>query len=663
MRRCPTALLVAVLAVGIPGAAAELAVELAIGDLDHAGGIALTDLRLSLADGDAVLQVAELRVGALRWRDLALRCRELAARGDFLVCAKGRLRAPPPWGGAGVHLAIAPASATGELSLSLVSGAAVSARLGAGGELAVQVRGLDLAALAPLMPQVAAQNPTGLLDCELSLPPEADERELAARCALRDGSFASEDGLQAGEAIDLAVEIGAEADAGAGGWRWQLSGEWRGGAVYLDPLYVPAGFRWHVAGVWTKDRLHIVEAELDGDGIGRIHGAAELQLQPLAVERLAVRGTDLELATLGQRVLAPLLLPASADALLFRGRASLDLELAPGGSPTVAVWLDEAGIEHQLLDMGIGPATGSLAWSGDGTGTLALAVGGAHWRGLQFGDFPLRAALAADRVTLSSLSAPLFDGAVRLNGLDLWRGEAGWQGETRGAIDPIALPVLTAAARMPVLGGTLSARFPRVRVSPGEIAVDGAIDLQVFDGQVRISGLRLIEPFGVGAYARAEIAAERLDLGLLTESFDFGSITGRIDARVSGLELAGWRPVRFAAQIESSPGRYRRRISQRAVQNLGALGGPGVVNAIQRSALQFFDSFGYRRLGWSCVLESGVCEMAGVSPGTRRDDGGFVIVEGRGIPALDVVGYNRRVDWTVLLGRLSRVIGAGTAAQ
>ena len=55
-------------------------------------------------------------------------------------------------------------------------------------------------------------------------------------------------------------------------------------------------------------------------------------------------------------------------------------------------------------------------------------------------------------------------------------------------------------------------------------------------------------------------------------------------------------------------------------------------------------------------------EMAGVEPDQPREDGGFVIVEGRGIPALDVVGYNRRVDWQVLLGRLSRVTGAGAPA-
>jgi hypothetical protein len=441
-----------------------------------------------------------------------------------------------------------------------------------------------------------------------------------------------------------------------------MAGEWSKGAIYLHPVYLPAGARLVATGDLVDGHLGVTATELVVDGVGSLRGNAALGLQPLAVRRLEVEAPDLDLAVLGRRVLAPLLLPASADDLDFHGRAAARVRLVGGHPPALEVQLREAGIEHRALDMGVGPATGTLDWPGDGSGALTLRLDGAHWRGLRFGGFPVRAGLNGERVTVEPLAIPLFDGALRLDGLELWHQASGWRGAGRASIDPVSLPELSAAAGMPILGGTLEAHFPRVRVAPGEIAVDGEIGIGVFDGRVRVSGLRLIEPFGVGAYAQAEVAAERLDLGLLTDSFDFGSISGRVDVRVRDLELAGWRPVRFAARIESSPGRYRRRISQRAVQSLGALGGPGVVNAIQRSALRFFDSFGYRRLGWACVLEAGVCEMAGVEPEKARDDGGFVIVEGRGIPALDVVGYNRRVDWQVLLSRLNRVTGAGAPA-
>jgi len=654
-------------------APAALNAELAIGSLRYPG-VALDDLSVSLVDGVAELRIAELRLGNHPWRELALRCPGLVVSGASLACRDGHLRAPAPLGGAAVDFVFSPAAATGNLRLTWPGSGSLAAELGGAGVLTVRARDLDPALLTAALPPLAAWNPAGALDCDLRLDAAAQPPAVTARCALRDGGFATADGLRAGEQLDLKIDISAEASteasaeagtvANAAGWRWHMAGEWSNGAIYLHPVYLPAGVQLAATGDLGDGYLRVAEAELAVDGVGSLRGNAALDLQPLAVRRLEAEAPDLDLAVLGRLVLAPLLLPASADDLDFRGRAGARVRLAGGQPPALAVQLREAGIEHRVLDMGVGPATGTLDWPGDGTGALALRLGGgAHWRGLRFGGFPVRAGLNGERVTIEPLAIPLFDGALRLDGLELWHEDSGWRGAGRASIDPISLPELSAAAGLPILGGTLGADFPRVRVAPGEIAVDGEIGIEVFDGRLRVSGLRLIEPFGVGAYARAEIAAERLDLGLLTDSFDFGSISGRVDVRVRDLELAGWRPVRFAARIESSPGRYRRRISQRAVQSLGALGGPGVVNAIQRSALRFFDSFGYRRLGWSCVLESGVCAMAGVEPEKRRDDGGFVIVEGRGIPALDVVGYNRRVDWKVLLSRLNRVTGAGAPAM
>jgi len=83
--------------------------------------------------------------------------------------------------------------------------------------------------------------------------------------------------------------------------------------------------------------------------------------------------------------------------------------------------------------------------------------------------------------------------------------------------------------------------------------------------------------------------------------------------------------------------------------------------AIQRSLLGFFDTFGYSEIGLGCVLKAGVCEMSGIGDGTEAER--FVIVSGGGIPALDVIGYNRRVDWRELVERLQRVIEGNAAAE
>ncbi len=86
-------------------------------------------------------------------------------------------------------------------------------------------------------------------------------------------------------------------------------------------------------------------------------------------------------------------------------------------------------------------------------------------------------------------------------------------------------------------------------------------------------------------------------------------------------------------------------------ENLASLGGAGAV--LSSTFLRIFEEFSYRRLGISCRLSNGVCEMDGVAPA----EGGYYIVEGGGLPPrIDVRGFNRRVDWEMLLSRLQLIV-------
>ncbi len=75
---------------------------------------------------------------------------------------------------------------------------------------------------------------------------------------------------------------------------------------------------------------------------------------------------------------------------------------------------------------------------------------------------------------------------------------------------------------------------------------------------------------------------------------------------------------------------------------------------MSRTFMGFFKEFSYRRLGIACRLRKGICEMDGVAPAEQ----GYYIVKGGGIPRIDVVGYNRRVDWDTLIQRLKNVTNA-----
>jgi hypothetical protein len=190
-----------------------------------------------------------------------------------------------------------------------------------------------------------------------------------------------------------------------------------------------------------------------------------------------------------------------------------------------------------------------------------------------------------------------------------------------------------------------------VSFSDGHLAVGGALLVHVFDGDIVINKLHMQNPFGLIPQLSADVEISRLDLEALTRTFSFGKIEGRIDGHVRRLKLLDWQPVYFDARIFTPDNdRSRHRISQRAVDNITSLG--GVSGALSSGLMRLFEAFSYSRIGLSCVLKDGVCEMDGVAP-TKK--GGYYIVKGWGLPRIDIIGYTHEVDWFELVERLKSI--------
>jgi len=231
-------------------------------------------------------------------------------------------------------------------------------------------------------------------------------------------------------------------------------------------------------------------------------------------------------------------------------------------------------------------------------------------------------------------------------------GDAGMRIEFGMTIDRIDFGKVSTALGLPAFAGELSGRIPRARYADDRIDFDGGLTLHLFDGTVQVSALAMERPFGVAPTLSADIALDDIDLQALTGVFDFGSISGRLDGRIGDLRLVDWQASAFDAELHTvrSPG-VRQRISQRAVQNISSVGDASIVGSLQGQLIGLFDDFGYGRIGISCRLENGICEMGGL----HSAGDGFTIVEGAGIPRLNVVGFNRRVDWPTLVERLAAV--------
>jgi hypothetical protein len=105
------------------------------------------------------------------------------------------------------------------------------------------------------------------------------------------------------------------------------------------------------------------------------------------------------------------------------------------------------------------------------------------------------------------------------------------------------------------------------------------------------------------------------------------------------------------AKIQTMDGNHVKKVSQRAVENITALGGEGTAAALQRTFLRFFKEFNYEKIGLSCELRQDVCKMGGV----ESTSNGFIIVKGKGIPSVNVNGYTEYVSWADLLARMKRI--------
>jgi hypothetical protein len=480
----------------------------------------------------------------------------------------------------------------------------------------------------------------------------ADERDarVSAELAFNDFGFGDETGLHAGEKI--AAVLSLQAQQRGEQWQWQSRFEWTSGDVFWQPLFIGgSGHALSLAGTLDTQRVSVERGRLVLAGIGDfdLNGAFERTSGKLAAARL--KSANLDVAALYDKLFRPALQGTVLADLRCEGRADIAVEVRDGNVTALGLGLRRVSVEDKQRRFALFGVDGNLPWRSDETTAAQLRVAGGEVLSVPFGAFDLPLETRGIRVRMHDVQIPVLDGKLSVNDFATSGERASWRWRFSGGIAPISMQQLTTALGLPVMHGTLSAVIPTVSYRQSTLQVDGALLFKVFDGTIVAQNLALESPLGKVPRLTADVDMRNLDLDLLTRTFSFGNITGRVDAQVKALELVNWEPVHFDARVASSAGEYPRRISQTAVQNISALGGAGAAAAIQRSFLRFFETFGYSALGLSCRLESGVCRMGGIESVPQ----GYVIVKGGGIPAINVLGYNRSVGWRELIERLQRV--------
>ncbi|MGQ0429767.1 MAG: hypothetical protein ACT4UQ_07545 [Gammaproteobacteria bacterium] len=675
------------------GAQAAGRISLSVGQAEFAG-LRIDGLSVALAPGADARGALALRAASIRGiastgplAGFALDCPELRVADDAIHCSRGRLRGTLGSLGAQDTAFSAHTAADGALRIGLESFAFAGGRAkadlrldGSRWRMEAKLADLDIAQLPPIAkPWVALPAGFSVAGAASGTVHAAGRGDLlqtaSVDAAIARLDFADADGLLAGEGVSgkLRMDLAAAREGfTVRNGRLELAG----GQAYSDPVFLD--FSAHHAFVdfagllRTEDaRFEANRLDLDHQGVLRASGEATLDFTGEAFLPAArVKIASINLATALPSYVQPFLVNTSLKNIEGAGMVAGELDIA-GGVPTRAAFdLRDVILDSSNGALAVHGLDGRLHWYDDATrSALAgriddalfesrLAWDAASLWGIEFGAVAIPFTTTGRHFRLlEPLLLPIFDGGLAIATLRMRHaGTPEMYLRFDATVRPISMAPLARAFGWPEFEGTLAGTIPDLQLQQGMVTLGGNLEAAVFDGRVVARDLQLRDPLGKFPRLFASVDVVNLDLALVTSTFSFGMITGRLSGEIAGLETFAWMPEAFVARFYTPSGdRSRHRISQRAVQNLSSIGGGtggSVAAAFQGGFLKFFDDFGYDRLGLSCRLANDVCTMGGIEPAAT----GFYIVKGSGLPRIDVIGNQSRVAWTRLVRQLGRIM-------
>jgi hypothetical protein len=536
----------------------------------------------------------------------------------------------------------------------------------AGMQAEFSLRGIALSEVKELL--IAQQLPlpadltvTGQGNLEGRLVQQGESSTATVSLVLGDAGFQNADFTAIGEKLALTVQATADLARSPIPFDMQIEGskgQALAGPVLLDFNQNPLQLK--LAGTYAPDAVLITALHSQQRNLATVNGSAQLALAPFAVKGASLQATEIRFPAAYTTYLQLLLATTPFNQLTATGGAELQLQLRDNQPTQLDLTVRNLDFSDAARSLKVEGVNSELHWAAGLTGPPRPSW--LSWENSQgwgiVGDRTRLEFVVQDHDfrLVQPARLPFFDGALRINTFSAENiGSDAMTGTFDAVIEPISVAPIAKAMGLPEFSGQISGRLPGLTYKDKVLSLQGNVEAEMFDGRVVASNLSVREPLGAWPRLHADIIARNLDLELITRTFEFGSITGRLDVDLTGLETFNWSPVSFDLVMATPRGdRSKHRISQRAVQNLSDIGGGGggVAAALQSGMLKFFDDFGYDRIGLSCRLRNDVCQMAGAGP----HKSGFYIVKGRGLPRIDIIGNNQRVDWPRLMTQVSEAL-------
>jgi len=530
-------------------------------------------------------------------------------------------------------------------------------------QLRIKAQDINIIELASLLALDYVEISQGTVDFEIESSGEQNELQAILVSALFEKlSLNDLQGTLASENVKMELQFSANKDKG--GWQWHNSANLQEGGLYVEPVYIEFDTKNSIAftanGLWQQEQklIQVKQFKLDHPRVVLIQGDAVISHQS---------GTDIKSAKLKVKIaqlehaapvyLLPFLESGTFSEIELAGIVEAQLNVSQGSLSKVSVNIKNLVLDDAEKRFSMHQANAQINWA---QSEKSVSPSFIQWQGLKIQSIPFQAGqldfISADNQIklLKPTNLAVLGGFLSINHFSFSTTENNTDASIHfdGSINDLSLEQLSKEMDWTPLTGEISGHIPSVRYHNKTLSLGGEIKMQVFGGEITIKKLASSGLFTDFSQFYTDIEFDHLDLDTITHKFDIGYIEGRLSGTVQKLYLENWQPVSFYAWVGTPEGDdSTHRISQKAVESIASIGGGGVSDALSRGLLGLFSTFGYNKLGFGCYLHDGVCQLMGV----EAIGNGFYLIKGGGLPRVDVIGYNPRLDWKILFDRISRI--------
>ena len=145
----------------------------------------------------------------------------------------------------------------------------------------------------------------------------------------------------------------------------------------------------------------------------------------------------------------------------------------------------------------------------------------------------------------------------------------------------------------------------------------------------------------------------------MTDTFEFGHISGILQGYVRDLEVVNGQPARFDALLETVKKKgVDQRMSVQALEKITILGSGATPSLFGKGIYRLFKEYRYAKMGFESRLRNDHFQVRGIEVIGDRE---YLVVGSLLPPKVNVINYTQNISFKEMVNRLKRIEAAGGA--